>query len=455
MNNVNFNFFNKAGRLINKAIDKCCNYKFTYDENKCCYHTNTAGYIVYIMLLLFLVIILWLIFTKIDILVIAPGQIVTTDPEIYVQPVEESIIRSINVRVGNYVKKGDILITLDPTVTNTKIFEIRQQIDAAEAKIERLKSEINHVDNFVDEISGNLNMSLQKKVFLQDKEVYTINIQKFKISIKQIQENIQSYKRKIKIYTQEVRSSTELLQMKNKLFKKGFVSRSDIIKAEQEVENFTTKLEQAKSERIAVENNLNNQEKMLEEYIANWPVQKSQELIDTVNQKKLLKQQLKQASLYGSLTKIKAESNAIVLSINNISIGSVIEPNQTILKLVPMKSPLEVELDVSSKDIGWLKKGNQVQVHLESFSFQRYGEILGKIIAISPDSMHLKEGVTDLIYKVRVKIVKNKLHSVPNYFRLLPGMSLVGNIIVGKRSIISYFMDPLKKAFYTSLSEPS
>ncbi|HJY48184.1 MAG TPA: biotin/lipoyl-binding protein, partial [Stellaceae bacterium] len=52
---------------------------------------------------------------KVDIVVSANGKIVTSDSEIVIQPVETSLVRSVAVRMGQQVKAGDVLATLDPT----------------------------------------------------------------------------------------------------------------------------------------------------------------------------------------------------------------------------------------------------------------------------------------------------------------------------------------------------
>src|SRR5436305_6070741 len=60
---------------------------------------------------------------KVDMIVAANGKIMTTDSQIVVQPLETSVVRSVNVKPGDRVKAGDVLATLDPTFSSADAAE--------------------------------------------------------------------------------------------------------------------------------------------------------------------------------------------------------------------------------------------------------------------------------------------------------------------------------------------
>ena len=63
-------------------------------------------------------------------------------------------------------------------------------------------------------------------------------------------------------------------------------------------------------------------------------------------------------------------------------------------------------------------------------------------------------GEKSSVYRGKIKIVENKLKNVPSDFNLLPGMNVSGNIISGKRSIITYLIYPVIKTINTAMREP-
>ena len=57
-------------------------------------------------------------------------------------------------------------------------------------------------------------------------------------------------------------------------------------------------------------------------------------------------------------------------------------------------------------------------------------------------------------FKIRVKLDEFKLHNVPQNFRLIPGMTLSGDIMVGKRTILSYLTSGAERVSSEAMREP-
>ena len=64
----------------------------------------------------------------------------------------------------------------------------------------------------------------------------------------------------------------------------------------------------------------------------------------------------------------------------------MVTPAQPIITIVPDGTPLVVEAMALNKDIGFLKEGQKAEVKLDTFPFQKYGTIKGKVVSISPDA---------------------------------------------------------------------
>jgi len=62
---------------------------------------------------------------EIDRIVVAPGKLVTTASTIVAQPLETSVVRSLEARVGDIVRKGETLATLDPTFSEADADQLR------------------------------------------------------------------------------------------------------------------------------------------------------------------------------------------------------------------------------------------------------------------------------------------------------------------------------------------
>ena len=70
------------------------------------------------------------------------GQIVTVEPTVVIQPLDPSLIKSINVQEGDRVKKGQLLATLDPTFATADVVTLQSQISSLDAEIARCQAEL-------------------------------------------------------------------------------------------------------------------------------------------------------------------------------------------------------------------------------------------------------------------------------------------------------------------------
>ncbi|MGH7153413.1 MAG: biotin/lipoyl-binding protein, partial [Acetobacteraceae bacterium] len=78
---------------------------------------------------------------KVDEVVSARGAVVSRSPVLMVQPLETAIVRSINVRVGEKVKAGQVLAQLDPTFAAADVGALAAQVSSLQAEVSRLQAE--------------------------------------------------------------------------------------------------------------------------------------------------------------------------------------------------------------------------------------------------------------------------------------------------------------------------
>src|SRR5882672_11579449 len=79
-----------------------------------------ARSVIYIIAAFLVCAAVWATVSQVDRVVTARGKLITIDPLMVVQPLETAIIRSINVGVGQQVRAGEVLATLDPTFTESQ-----------------------------------------------------------------------------------------------------------------------------------------------------------------------------------------------------------------------------------------------------------------------------------------------------------------------------------------------
>ncbi len=113
---------------------------------------------------------------------------------------------------------------------------------------------------------------------------------------------------------------------------------------------------------------------------------------------------------------------------------------------------------IAAEDIGFVRRDDPVRVKLDAFPFQNHGTLSGRLTVIGADSVATDPSgswrQTRAYFPARVTGVAGQLRAVPADMQLAPGMTVSAEIRVGERSVISYFLYPLMKAFDEGIREP-
>ncbi|MEH2151399.1 HlyD family efflux transporter periplasmic adaptor subunit [Nostoc sp.] len=137
---------------------------------------------------------------------------------------------------------------------------------------------------------------------------------------------------------------------------------------------------------------------------------------------------------------IKAPVDGTVFELKAKTAGFVVNSSEPILKLVPNNN-LVAKVYITNRDIGFVQEGQQVDVRIDSFPFQEYGDIKGELIEIGSDALAPDQIYNFWRFSAKVHLNAQKLlinqHQVP----LQSGMSINANIKLRQRTVMSIFTD--------------
>jgi len=119
--------------------------------------------------------------------------------------------------------------------------------------------------------------------------------------------------------------------------------------------------------------------------------------------------------------------------------------------IVPEEVDLAVESWVANKDIGFVHEGQQAEVKIETFSFQKYGTVEAVVSEVSPDAIEDKE--KGRVYRVMLKLNKNQMLVGDKQVFFGPGMTASAEIKIRQKRIIEFFLDPFRKYQSEALRE--
>ncbi len=409
---------------------------------------RTTIWIIFIFLVF---VISWSYIGKVDKVASAYGKIIPKGKLKIIKPMDGGIVTAIHVHEGQKVKKGQLLLELDNTIkkVDVELLEKRLKIAKLEKQFlilelenkpskESLMLEVtdnklkSHIVKFQDRLNSERIIEFNEKI-----KVAKLIIEQKKKELMVSLEKLVSLKDKLSLYTLEER-------VEQKSFENGFSS-------EIEWRNKKSKLDLNKQEVLMQSARIERIKKNIEEVEKNYEILKREQatfLLEKIVTKEKemtsLKSELMKAKKIIEYQKLTSPVDGVVNGLSAYTLGGVINPSEAIITIVPKNTPLIAEILIKNSDVGFTKIGQEVELKLETFPFQDYGTIKGKIFFISPDSVE-DENKT-LVYKAQVSFDKNHLLVDGINKKITPGMTLTAEIKIGKRRIVDFFLSPFKKS---------
>ncbi len=397
----------------------------------------------------------WAWFAKVDRIVVAKGKLITTAETIVVQPLEISVVRSLQAKVGDTVRKGDPLAILDPTFSQADAAQLRERVASLNAQVERLEAEVGnraYAPLVLDQEAG-----LQSTIWVRAIEEYKAKLDSFDQQIGHANAQIATRTSDYEALTQRLVVARELEGMRGDLFGKRLDSKVNYLDSKSQRMQIEREMQLAVSERFELEQQVKGIEADKTAYIAEFRQKAGEELVEARRDLDLAQRQLEKAARRNAVTVLTAPADAIVLEVAKRSVGSVIKEAEPIYTLVPLDSPLEAEVSVDGRDVGQVANGELARLKLEAWPFQKHGTLEGKVRTVSEDSFAPepgKDAERQPYYKARVAVTEVKLRNVPRGFHLIPGMGVTAEIKAGDRTVLSYFLYPLLRGLDESIREP-
>jgi HlyD family type I secretion membrane fusion protein len=403
----------------------------------------------------------WAWLSELDRVVSAPGMLVTSRPSIVVQPLETSVVRSIDVRPGDVVAKGQVLATLDPTFASADQGQLLARRRFLAAFVERLLAELDgkplpEVTAAVTDPEERVRLTL----FATRKQEYISKVEANDMEVATLGEMLAANANEQARLGSQFALAEEIEGMYRKLLAEKSTSRLEYLNALREKLRVEDLRAQTIEKQDQIRERLTQAKVQRQAFISGWHTQTATQLLEAQQQLAEVEQNLAKAARRSELVQLTAVADAVVKEVAQVSEGSVLRQAETLCTLTPLDTAagaLEAEVLIAARDIGHIRVGNAVRLKLAAFPFQRHGFLDGVVRMVSPDAFVQERAAGadgDVHYKARIRLTSTRLKDVDEHFRLLPGMTLTAEILVGKRRVASYLLEPILGAAHEAMSEP-
>jgi hemolysin D len=391
--------------------------------------SSTARLTGRLLIALVLVLFLWSVLGKIDIVVNAAGKIIPSDRTKTLASVDVASVRALYVEEGKFVRTGDVLIELDTSASDAERDKATGDATVATLQMARSQALIVAVESLksphlprLPGVPEEQRQAAQQHLEGQYRDFYA--------KLTRLDGEIRRYEQALPLATQRARDYRDLAKDRD-------VSTHAYLEKEQARIDLEGQLTDARNQRTAL--------------IAQTRKEANDAMTEGGKLAAASGQDARRADSHSKLLKLTAPVDGTVQQLTVHTVGGVVPAAQPLMLIVPQETRVEVEAFLENKDIGFVQEGQNAEVKIDAFEYTKYGTIPGRVTHVSRDA--IQDEKKGLIYSVKVTLDKASLAVEGKETFLSAGMSVNVEIKTGDRRIIEYVLSPLLQHQRESLHE--
>jgi len=397
---------------------------------------------------LFAIALIWSVFGRVDVVAVASGRTLPVANVKLIQPVDVAVVRAIHVRNGQRVRRGQLLVELDPTTATADEAQATQGLLASrvvEARNDALLAHLQGRPAVFRAPPGTPPEIVATQTELIRSKVAEYEAQRAALLQARAQRTAEL--RGAVAEVQKLRQTLPLidqqLSARRGLADRGHFSRLRLLEYEQarieHVQNIEVQESSAQRARAAIAN-IDAEIAGLRERFAS---EASTELSGAETDTGMRTEELRKSARRRQLQQLRAPVDGTVQQLAVHTVGGVVQPAQALMVIVPSGTEIEVEAQILNKDIGFVREGQPVRVKFEAFPFTDYGWIDGIVETISRDAV--EDERLGLVYTSRIRLGRNYIMLADRRQPIGPGMAVQAEVRTGRRRIIQYLLSPIAR----------
>ena len=435
----------------------------------------------------------WAAFFKFDEAIPATGQLEPQGAVKEVQAPVTGVVKSILVKDGQQVKKGQDLLYLDPQGAQSEVVSLKRIRESLQAENAFYRQQTQQSGNapivavpaslvssqmlslaqnrraLVDEVqfyravangdSAGTNLSPEQLSRLRnDRREESSRENTARLDREQLQKQLQQVTIQQESTQKSLNANQQILDKIRPVVASGGLALIEQVKQEETVQKAQAEVDRLQQEykrlSLAISQageKLSNTQSLStkdvlknisdnERQIAQIDSQFAKVMVENEKQIAEIDNKINQAKMTLDYQKVVAPTAGTVFDLKPKAPGFVANPTEAILKIVPSDS-LIAKVFITNRDIGFVRTGMPVDVRIDSFPFSEYGDIKGTLTWIGSDALPPTQIRNYYSFPATVKLKTQTLSTMEKPIALQSGMSLNVNIKTRQRTVLSIFTD--------------
>ncbi|WP_417726989.1 HlyD family type I secretion periplasmic adaptor subunit [Roseovarius sp.] len=402
----------------------------------------------------------WATFTQISGAIIAPGRIEVDQNRQVVQHPDGGVVAAIEVKEGDKVSAGQVLVRLDPTDLQSELSIIENQLAELMARRGRLEAERDGratliFDPLLIEISArNADadglMTGQKTLFEARTQTVAAEIDQLHKRRGQITNQIEGIEAQQGALARQLELIELELTDQQSLLDRGLAQATRVLSLQREQARLSGTMGDLAAQKAEAEGRITE----IEITILKLGTDRREQAITTLRDLQFRELELREQrralmEQMGRLD-ITAPVSGLVYNLQVFALRSVIRPADPVLFIVPQDRPLVINARIDTIHVDKLFLGQEVTLRFSAFDQRTTPELSGHVSQISADAFEDQETRASY-YRAEIVLSEGEQTRLPEGTTLIPGMPVEAFIRTADRTPLAYlvkpFTDYLAKAF--------
>jgi membrane fusion protein, type I secretion system len=372
-----------------------------------------------------------------------------------IQHLDGGIVKELNVKEGDRVNAGDVLIVLDDSQARAEYNVLSQQFLVLRATEEGLKAELTGAASLTmpedlkaagieyPDVTGIWNGQIHQFESRAAALAGQRNVIKEKIA--QLQAQITGSEAQEKAYREQFESVRKERESLTSLVERGLIAKPRYLQLERSGVGLEGQAAETSANIAKARQAIAEQMQQMAQLDNDRMTEVTKDLRDT--QAKLLEviPKLSNAKAVLSRIDIRSPYSGEIVGLNVFSVGGVIMRGDKIMDIVPERDSLIVEAQIAVDDIANVHPDMNADVHLIAYKQRITPVVRGKVIQVSADRL-IEKRTDNPYYVALVRIDQKNLEELP-HIRLYPGMPATVIIQTVERTALDYLVGPLVMSF--------
>jgi HlyD family secretion protein len=402
----------------------------------------------------------WSLYVPLEGAVVASGVVVVESSLRKVQHPTGGVVGTLNVREGQLVEAGEVVVRLDDTTTRANLAIVVNELTALRARLARLRAERDGLGAplFPEDLllrvgEPEITQVLEGERTLFATRAGTRGGQKQQLGerIKQLKDEITGLHEQTEALVKQLEVAREEFTDLSALHERGLAQKPRITALQREIfskEGTVGEIKARVAQSLGKITETELQVLQLDRDLANDVAKEIREVetkIAELGERKVAAEdQLKRID-------IRAPISGIVHQLSVHTVGGVISASEPIMLIVPVADTLIVEARINPQDIDQLRLGQETRIRFSAFNQRTTPETMGVVFRIAGDL--IREQQTGLAYYTAgIRVEPGELAKLKG-LKLVPGMPAEAYIRTGERTLASYLLKPVLDQVQRALRE--